>query len=153
VTNVTPLSRITPNSVGATLISRKIHREWRFTRSYAHRAVNSALEIQAETLRRLADPIASPKTACLPSRAYHDGMVQSWGISRFNGQISTLAMRVERAGAALACAGFAGEASDAAVIAARRRAAIFGRRHIAEMRIALGATAVSALALLIVILL
>ena len=79
-------------------------------------------------------------------------MAQSWGISRFNGQISTLATRVERAGAALASAGFASAGSDAAVIAARRPDPIFGRRQIAEMRIALGA-AVSALALLIVILL
>jgi hypothetical protein len=84
---------------------------------------------------------------------YHDGMAQSWGISRFNGQISTLATRVERAGAALASAGFASAGSDAAVIAARRPDPIFGRRQIAKMRIALGATAVSALALLIVILL
>ena len=80
-------------------------------------------------------------------------MAQSWGISRFNGQISTLATRIERAGAALASAGFAGAWSDPAAVAARRPAAIFGRRQIAEMRIALGATAVSALALLIVILL
>ena len=80
-------------------------------------------------------------------------MAQSWGISRFNGQISTLATRIERAGAALASAGFASAGSDAAVIAARRPAAIIGRRQIAEMRIALGAAAVSALALLIVILL
>ena len=80
-------------------------------------------------------------------------MVQSWGISRFNGQISALAMRVERAGAALAPARCAGEASDASVIAAQGLAAIFGQRPIAEMRIALGATAVSALALLIFILL
>ena len=71
-------------------------------------------------------------------------MIQSWGISRFNGHISTLGQAVERAGAALARAAAAVERSKAAVPAEA------GRRFDAAMRFVLAATAASALALLFV---
>jgi hypothetical protein len=71
-------------------------------------------------------------------------MIQSWGISRFNGRISMLGERVERAGAALARAAAAVERSDAAIMPAA--AGSFD----AAMRFVLAATAASALALLLV---
>ena len=79
-------------------------------------------------------------------------IVQSWSISRFNGQLAMLAASVERAGATLASLGPASGACDAAAAWAWHQALI-DRRYFAQMRVILCATAVSALALLILMLL
>jgi hypothetical protein len=70
-------------------------------------------------------------------------MIQSWGISRFNGQISTLGQKVEHAGVALARAAVAAERTERAANPA-------GRGFDTAMRFVLAATAASALALLFV---
>jgi hypothetical protein len=77
-------------------------------------------------------------------------MVQSWGVSRFNGHISSLGATIGRAGAQLACATASIAISEAAFMPAPRAMGRLDR--IAIMR-ALAATAVAALALLIFILL
>jgi hypothetical protein len=78
-------------------------------------------------------------------------MVQSWGVSRFNGHISSLGATIERAEAQLACAAASIAISEAAFMPAPPAT---GRLdHIAIMRALVAATAVAALALLILILL
>jgi len=77
--------------------------------------------------------------------------MQSWGISRFNGQLSMLELSVERAGAALACGFSSSEELEAAAIRAGREAGMFN--PIAQMHVILCATAISALAVLLLILL
>ena len=79
-------------------------------------------------------------------------MMQSWGVSRFNGQLSMLEASVERAGAALACVFSSTGKIEAAVIRARHEA-VYDPRYIAQMRVVLCTTMVSALAVLILILL
>jgi hypothetical protein len=79
-------------------------------------------------------------------------MVQSWGVSRFNGQLSMLEASVERAGAALAYAFSSTGKIEAAVIRARHEA-VYDPRYIAQMRVLLCTTAISALAVLLLILL
>jgi hypothetical protein len=98
-------------------------------------------------------PMPAPKTVCLPWQRYRGGMVQSWGISKFNGQLSTLEASIARAGAALACALLSGGEFDPSVIRARRGAGMFDLWFFAQMRVILCATAVSALAVLILMLL
>jgi hypothetical protein len=78
--------------------------------------------------------------------------MQSWRISRFNGQLSMLEASVERAGAALACACSSSDGFEAAVILARHEAGRFGPWYVAQMRLILCATAVSALAVLLLML-
>jgi hypothetical protein len=78
--------------------------------------------------------------------------MQSWGVSRFNGQLSTLEATVERAGVALACAFASTGKIEAAAIRARYEA-VFDPRYMAQMRVLLCTTAVSALAVLLLILL
>ena len=97
-------------------------------------------------------PAGDLKTGCLPCRPYTAAMMQSWGVSRFNGQLSMLEASIERAGTALACAFSSTGKIDAAVIRARHDA-LLDPRYLAQMRILLGATAVSALAVLLLILL
>jgi hypothetical protein len=79
-------------------------------------------------------------------------MVQSWGVSRFHGQLSMLELSIDRAGAALACAFWSKGKVDAALIRARH-AALLDPWLIAPMRVFLCTTAVSALAVLLLILL
>jgi hypothetical protein len=79
-------------------------------------------------------------------------MVQSWGVSRFNGQLSTLEASIERAGATLACAFSSTGRIEAAAIRARHDA-VCDPRYIAQMRVLLCTTAVSALAVLLLVLL
>ena len=78
--------------------------------------------------------------------------MQSWGVSRFNGQLSMLELSIDRAGAALACAFWSRGQVDAALIRARH-AALFDPRYFAQMRVLLCTTAISALAVLLLILL
>ena len=78
--------------------------------------------------------------------------IQSWGVSRFNGQLSMLAASVERAGATLACLDPASGAFDAAAIRVRHEVLV-DRWYFAQMRVILCATAASALAVLILMLL
>jgi hypothetical protein len=79
-------------------------------------------------------------------------MVQSWGISRFNGQLAMLEASVERAGVALACRFSSSDEYEAAMMRARRTAGPFARSFTTQMRIVLSATAVSGLAVLILML-
>ena len=79
--------------------------------------------------------------------------MQSWRISRFNGQLSMLEACIERAGAALACASRSSDEFEAAAVRARREAGRFGPWYVAQMRLILCATAVSALAVLLLMLL
>jgi hypothetical protein len=89
------------------------------------------------------------KTPCLPWRAYYRRMVQSWGVSRFNGHISSLGASIERAGVQLACVAASIAQSEAAFMPVP-----MGRLdRIDMMRALVAATAVAALALLILILL
>jgi hypothetical protein len=82
--------------------------------------------------------------------AYHRGMVQSWGISRFNGHISSLGATIERASAGLACAAASIAQSQAAFMPAPQG---MGLDRIAVMRALVAATAVAAFVLLILVLL
>lgn len=84
--------------------------------------------------------------------AYRAGMVQSWGISRFNGQLAMLEACVGRAAVALAGRFSTSDTDKAAAIRARRKAGPFGRGLMIQMRIALAATAVSGLVVLILML-
>jgi hypothetical protein len=79
-------------------------------------------------------------------------MVQPWSVSRFYGQLSTLEACIERAGATFACAFSSTGKFEAAVIRARHEACC-DPRYIAQMRMLLCATAVSALAVLLLMLL
>jgi hypothetical protein len=79
-------------------------------------------------------------------------MVQSWGVSRFNGQLSTLEASIERAGATLAGAFSSTGKCDAAVVRDRYEA-LLAPRYFSLMRALLCATAVSGLAVLLLILL
>jgi len=83
---------------------------------------------------------------------YNAFMVQSWGVSRFNGQLSMLEASVERAGATLARAFSSTGKCEAAVVRARYEA-LLAPRYFSRMRVLLCATAVSALAALLFILL
>jgi hypothetical protein len=78
--------------------------------------------------------------------------MQSWGVSRFNGQLAMLELSIDRAGAAFACAFSSTGRIEAAVIRARH-AALFDPRYMAQMRVLLCTTAISALAVLLLILL
>ena len=80
-------------------------------------------------------------------------MMQSWGISRFNGQISRLQTVIEGAGTALARIRALHDRRDAPSVAARQDGGTLDQRCLSEMRMFLWATAVSALALLILMLL
>jgi hypothetical protein len=78
-------------------------------------------------------------------------MVQSWGVSRFNGHISSLGASIERARAQLTCAAASIAVSEAAFMRAPRA---MGRLDRIDMiRALVAATAVAALALLVLILL
>ena len=79
-------------------------------------------------------------------------MVQSWGVSRFYGQLSVLEASVERAGATLARTFSSTGKLEPAVVRARYEA-LLGPRYISRMRVLLCATAVAALAVLLLILL
>jgi hypothetical protein len=79
-------------------------------------------------------------------------MVQSWGVSRFNGQLSMLEASLERAGASLAWA-FASKGKLKTVVIGARHDALFDPGYLAQMRVFLCATAVSALTVLILVLL
>jgi len=79
-------------------------------------------------------------------------MVQSRGVSRYYGQLSTLDACLDRAGATFACAFSSTGSFDAAAVRARHDAC-FDPGFIAQMRVLLCATAVSALAVLVLILL
>jgi hypothetical protein len=78
-------------------------------------------------------------------------MVQSWGVSRFNGHISSLGASIERAGVQLACVAASIAQSEAAFMPVPRAMGRLDRVDI--MRALVAATAVAALALLILILL
>jgi hypothetical protein len=80
-------------------------------------------------------------------------MAQPWGISRLNGEIGTLQARFERAGAGLAQMRELRSTRDAAPLAGQRSAEVLGEQHLNRMRIVLWMTAVSALAVLILMLL
>ena len=79
--------------------------------------------------------------------------MQSWRISRFNGQLNTLELSIARAGAALACVYSSSEKPEATVIGSRHAAGLLDPWYIVQMRVILCATAVSALAVLLLILL
>jgi hypothetical protein len=79
-------------------------------------------------------------------------MMQSPGVSRYYGQLSMIEASIERAGVAFACAFPSAGKFEAAVIRARHEA-LLDPRYIAQMRVLLCATAVSALAVLLLILL
>jgi hypothetical protein len=79
--------------------------------------------------------------------------MQSWRISRFNGQLNTLELSVARAGAALACVYGSSEKPEATVIRARHAAGLLDSRYLIQMRVILCTTAISALAVLLLILL
>ena len=79
-------------------------------------------------------------------------MVQSWGVSRFHGQLHMLEASIDRAGAAFASSFSSTGKFEAAAIRAQRDALI-DPRYIAQMRVLLCTTAVSALAVLLLILL
>jgi hypothetical protein len=84
--------------------------------------------------------------------AYDAPMVQSWGVSRFNGQLSMLEASLQRAGASLAWA-FVSKGKVRTVVIGARHEALFDAGYLAQMRVLLCATAVSALAVLILVLL
>jgi hypothetical protein len=77
-------------------------------------------------------------------------MVQSWGVSRFNGHISSLGATTERAGAGLACAATSIAQTQAAFMPTQQA---MGLDRTAVMRALVAATALAALALLILVLL
>jgi hypothetical protein len=60
---------------------------------------------------------------------------------------------VERAGVALACVHSTSEEFEADVIRARRAADRLGARYIGQMQVVLGATALAALAALVIVIL
>jgi hypothetical protein len=99
------------------------------------------------SIRAWQPPIENP---LFTLAAYHRGMVQSWGVSRFNGHISSLGATIERAGAGLACAAASIAQSQAAFMPAPQ---VMGLDHIAVMRTLVAATAVATLVLLILVLL
>ena len=78
-------------------------------------------------------------------------MVQSWGVSRFNGHISSLGASIERASVQLACVTASIAQSEAALMPVPRATGRLDRIDI--MRALVATTAVAALALLILILL
>jgi len=80
-------------------------------------------------------------------------MMQSWGVSRLNGQISKLQAGMEHAGTALAQIRALRQAYDAASVAENPGVGMFDPRYLAKMRMMLWMTAVSSLALLMLILL
>ena len=80
-------------------------------------------------------------------------MAQSWDITRLNGEFGRLEASFERAGAGLAPMRKLQRVCETASIAKQRDAEMLGEQHLAKMRIALWATGVSALAVLILMLL
>jgi hypothetical protein len=71
--------------------------------------------------------------------------------ARLRAQCVTLEASVERAGRALACVYSGSKEFEAAVIRARRGRVIAGWDMIAQMQVALAATAVAAVAMLVVL--
>jgi hypothetical protein len=96
--------------------------------------------------------VARLENGLFTMRPYDGLMVQPWRISRFNGQLSMVEASLERAGATLACA-FQSQGKCAAGVVRTRRVALCDTWFIAQMRIILCATAISALAVVILMLL
>lgn len=72
-------------------------------------------------------------------------------IARLQADMRALDRAAQRAGVALACAYATADEFEAAVIRARRGQGIAGSWYIGQMRVALAATAVAAVAMLVVI--
>jgi hypothetical protein len=79
-------------------------------------------------------------------------MVQSWNVSKYYGQLTTVEESVARAGATFASA-FSAKAGCSSAALRVRREVLFDPGFFMQMRVVLCATAVSALAILILILL
>ncbi len=82
---------------------------------------------------------------------YHGLMWRAGSQARLRAQCVTLEAAVERAGRALACVYSGSQDFEAAVIRARRSHGIAGRGVIAQMQVVLVATAVAAVAMLVVL--
>jgi hypothetical protein len=80
-------------------------------------------------------------------------MARSWDSSRLNGEFGRLQASFERASAGLAPIRELQNPCEAALIAGQRGAEMLDEQHLTKMRVILWATAVSALAALILMLL